>query len=115
MPNLSLIATVNTAGFDNLIASKIRLQTVLRKAAFNVEKKAKEIVVEKNIIDTGFLHSSIAPDFSNLPDLEVTITPAAEYWVHQEFGTVNQPARPFMGPALDNERTKFLAAVAEVL
>ena len=112
MPNLSLIATVNTAGFDNLIASKGRLQAVLRKAAFNVEKKAKELAP----VDTGNMKGGITPDFSNLPDLEVTITPisALEYWKFVEFGTSRQRAQPFMTPALENERPKFLTAVAEV-
>lgn len=78
----------------------IAVPTALDFAALLVERRAKQIVVEKDIIDTGNLLGSIFVD-PEKGAVSRSIVSGAEYSVYNEFGTVKMPARPYMRPALD--------------
>lgn len=74
-------------------ASKLA-DLAVRKAAFDVEAKAKQYAP----VDTGFLRNSIGTDFA--PGRAV-IGPTAHYGAFVEFGTARQQAQPYMTPAAD--------------
>jgi HK97 gp10 family phage protein len=115
MPNLSISAVVVTAGFDQIIRSKGRLQAVLLKAGHDVEAKGKDIAIEKGVFDTGATVNSIQVFDNNIENLEVIIGPTTEYAPHNEFGTVYMAARPFMTPAVTSVRGNFERAVKQVI
>lgn len=64
-----------------------------------VERRAKQIVVEKGIIDTGNLLNSIAVIPAS-PSVREVLS-GAEYSIYNEYGTCKMAARPYMRPALD--------------
>ena len=104
-------AKIDTAGLRKIQdAIPGRLRDVLRLAAFNIERRAKEKVP----VDTGATRASITPDFSDLRDFRVTIGASTEYAPFLEFGTASRAARPFMTPALEEETGDFLNAVGQV-
>jgi HK97 gp10 family phage protein len=104
-------AVVSTSGLDRLIGAKGQLQDVLRKSARNVERGGKE----RSPVDTGANRASIQVFEDNIRNLEVVVGPTTEYAAFLEFGTVRMAARPYMTPALEAERPKFLSAIKEVL
>ena len=56
--------------------------------------------------DTGFLASNIVVNL-NKQKLEVDVESRADYSIHLEFGTQNMKARPFMFPALEENKPKI--------
>ena len=56
--------------------------------------------------DTGFLASNIEIKL-NRQELSVDVESRADYSVHLEFGTQNMKARPFMFPALEQNKPKI--------
>jgi HK97 gp10 family phage protein len=69
----------------------------LRPAGLLVERRAKQIVVEKDIIDTGNLLGNITT--GEPVGNHIDITSEADYSIYNEFGKSGQPARPYMRPA----------------
>ena len=76
----------------------------LPEAGVEVQMEAVRIIRAKKIVDSGWLRDHIK--FKVRGD-EVRVGTNVEYAPYQEYGTVKQPARPFLRPALDNKR-KFL-------
>ncbi len=62
--------------------------------------------------DTGRLAGSIRAVETGTPNAEVVA--GAEYAPHLEFGTRNMAARPFMTPAVEQERDKFRKGLNEL-
>lgn len=87
------------------------MENLLRKAAFDIERIAKELVP----VDTGNLKNGITPDFDDIRSLAVRVGASAEYGPHVEFGTERARAQPFLTPALEQESPRFIQAVEEVL
>ena len=56
-------------------------------------------------VDTGALRNSIQAQSESA--LTWTVAPATDYAHHVEFGTVNQPAQPYMTPAAEAMRGRF--------
>jgi len=56
--------------------------------------------------DTGYLHSNIFMDIDN-DGLGGSVESRAEYSAYLEFGTATMGARPFMQPALEENRSKI--------
>lgn len=56
--------------------------------------------------DTGYLASHIQAKMAGA--LSAYVDSDADYSVHLEFGTKNMAARPFMNPAVEQERDKFM-------
>jgi HK97 gp10 family phage protein len=116
-------------GVDKLVSSLAAAATAtvalqppaLSKAGFLVERRAKQIVVEKDIIDTGNLLGNITTGEPSGNSIEVTSE--APYSIFNEFGTYKMAARPYMRPALDETRPEiealigamFIAEVSAVL
>ncbi len=93
------------------------LTRALAAAGFVGEGRAKTIARDKNILDTGFLISTIQAETPVLTvgGGEVDIGVAADYAVHHEFGTSKMAARPFMRPALLKGKAAIQAAFSNVL
>jgi HK97 gp10 family phage protein len=73
----------------------INIMPVIVKGTRKVQRTAKELAP----VDTGTLRNSIKT--KTIPRLKTGIVyTALEYAPHQEFGTVNMPAQPFMNPAM---------------
>ena len=102
---------VDTRVLDQLTgALKGRLRDVVQVAARNIEVRSKKLVP----VDTGATRASITPTISE-DGLEARIGPTTLYAPYLEFGTARMEARPFMRPALEQERAAFLAAVGQVI
>jgi HK97 gp10 family phage protein len=110
------------AKLEKAMAATVIMQpTALQSAGLLVERRAKQIVVEKDVIDTGNLLGNIV---TKPPDGDsIEIVSQADYSVFNEFGTYKMAARPYMRPALDETKpeiekligTMFIAEVGAVL
>lgn len=89
------------------------ISMVVRKTAFDIERRAKSLAA----VDTGNMQGLIAvTTIDESPDRVVaTVESAAEYSIHQEFGTAYQPGTPFMTPAMNSQTAAFMAAMKAVL
>jgi HK97 gp10 family phage protein len=70
-----------------------------------VQRRAKLICTEKGIVDTGFLRANITPQMTG--EFEGVVESHADYSIYNEFGTIYMAARPYMRPALDEEKTNI--------
>lgn len=79
------------------------VRTVVQKNGADLQGNAQE----KAPVDTGTLKRSIG---LNLTDsgLTATIAPTAEYAPYQEYGTRYMDAQPFVGPAFNEQKNKFV-------
>lgn len=106
----------------------------VRKSAFDIQKLA----AENAPVDTGYLKSSIytvtrnastygqnlasGPPGSSLldavpapeSDTEAVVGVGANYGIYVETGTVHAPAQPYLMPAVEEERPKFIAALSRM-
>lgn len=83
------------------------LKKKLSQAARIVVKDAKPRAPRR----TGKLRKSIS--FSILRGGNVEIGPRAFYGIFGEFGTVRQPARPFLGPAIEATQEQVFDILGE--
>ena len=90
-----------------------RAQALIAKGAEDIQERAQDIVVEKNIIDTGALHNSIAA--RQKEPFKWWVLVGVEYGIYHELGTRRMRARPFLLPALEQVRPKFLAAWKQLI
>jgi HK97 gp10 family phage protein len=113
---------VLVAKIEKAMAATVIMQpTALQSAGLLVERRAKQIVVEKDIIDTSNLLGNIVTHPPEGDSIE--IVSEADYSVYNEFGTYKMAARPYMRPALDETKpeiqqligTMFMAEVGAVL
>ena len=77
------------------------LTSIVNKGAAIVEGEAKLLAP----VDTGALRSSIKT--TQVSNTTASVNTSLEYAPHQEFGTVNQPAQPFMHPAAQHSKSKI--------
>ena len=119
---------VLVAKLEKAMAATVIMQpTALQQAGLLVERRAKQIVVEKDIIDTGNLFGNIHIGEQTANSIEIVSDPTGEdgqgYAVFNEYGTSKMAARPYMRPALDESKpeiekligTMFMAEVGAVL
>jgi HK97 gp10 family phage protein len=85
------------------------LRRGLAGAAHLVEGVAKV----KAPVDTGFLRNSIG--VLSVSSREAVIGVGAEYGVYQEMGTRRMAARPFMRPALEENRGRIAGLIRDAL
>ena len=109
-----------SASLDDRVLRKLtanmvgELEDVLDKAAHNVEARAKQNIVDQDIIDTGAtLNTTQARNEGR--KWERVIGPSTDYSPHLELGTSTMAARPFLTPALEEEAGPFKAAVLGVM
>lgn len=93
-------------------------RTVVRKTAKDVQKDAKLIAFAKGVHDTGNLIDHIETSdlraMGTSGSIEAEVVATAEYSLYNEVGTSRMPARPFMGPALENNSPAFMEAMAQI-
>ena len=82
---------------------------IVRKAALDIESNAKSFAP----VDTGNLKASIA--MTETGPLTAIVGTNVEYGPHQEYGTVNQSGTPFMRPAVERVRPRYIEAFAKFL
>ncbi len=82
---------------------------VVRETALNIERDAKE----RAPVRTGTLRRSI----HTVPtgELSAEVGPSVEYGTYVELGTRKMAARPYLIPAAEAERPKFLARMKEIV
>ena len=89
------------------------LQKVIDRASFGVQARTQGYIREHDLIDTGFMLNSVA--VRKLEPLENEVRVGAEYAIYHELGTVHIPARPFLGPAVEDERPDFEEACRQAV
>lgn len=90
-----------------------RARTVIRKAAMDIERDAKNLAP----VDTGNLKNSIGHSdlrIGTSGQLVAEIGPTANYGIFLEQGTSRMPAQPFMGPAADRNTPAFEQAMQQL-
>ena len=106
---------VDMSNFANAVAKHPdKIKTVVQIAARNIERDAKQRMTDQDAVDTGDTRGSISVD-PGTPSFSQRIGPETEYAPFIEFGTRYMAARPYMVPALEKERNRFLEALANVL
>ena len=101
---------------DTSILDKIG-QDADRKASEVVEKYGFTIAGEAAIqapVDTGALRNSIPAESKMVDTLTFRVQDGVEYGVYQELGTSRMAALPFITPAIEKWRDKFLDAFFEL-
>lgn len=102
-----------TASFNNFLRIRDELERgggeIVRKAALDIEANAKSFAP----VDTGTLKASISATHTG-PLTSIVGTPV-EYAIHQEYGTVHQSGQPFMRPAVERVRPRYIEAFAKFL
>lgn len=79
------------------------VRTVVQKNGADLQRNAQE----KAPVDTGTLRRSIGLDLTD-SGLMATIAPTVEYAPYQEYGTRYMDAQPFVGPAFNEQKNKFV-------
>ena len=110
--------SVRIEGMGRLRATLLRVtgeaerttQREVKRAALNVQNGARERVP----VDTGRLRNSIAHEV-DANGLNATIGTNLEYAPYVEFGTQRMRERPYLFPALEEERAAFLARLRREL
>jgi HK97 gp10 family phage protein len=85
---------------------------VVRKAAFDVERYAKQYAA----VDTGFMRGAIHTEFivANSRMYGADVISEADYSIFIEAGTSRMAPQPFMGPAGDRVEPGFVAALEAI-
>ena len=105
---MSLVLRVEVNNFGSIgSALEGRVETVVKKATFDVEAYAKVFVPVK----TGFLESTIGAEVEGASGV---INVGADYGPHVEFGTYKMAAQPFLNPAVEAVRPAFNAALRQI-
>jgi len=107
------IALVNNRIREVTDETRDRAEALVRKTAFDIEADAKANIVAHNLILTGFMLSSVKA--VQVDALSWMIVVGAFYGVFHEFGTSRMPARPYLGPAVEANRSYFDQAVGDLL
>jgi len=95
-----------------------RVPKAVEIAARNVEKGGKQRIAAWPAVDTGDTVNSIEAKpvggFTG-ENLEWDIGPVTEYAPFVEYGTRYMQARPFMVPALEDERPRLQSALEQLM
>jgi HK97 gp10 family phage protein len=104
--------TLDTTLLDKLIAETApKASRVVQDYGFKIASEA----VQGAPVDTGALRNSITSESRLEQPLLFIVRDGVEYGVFVEFGTSRQAARPFMIPAIENNKEKFLDAFRDIL
>jgi len=98
--------------------------TVLDRLTIELQPKAEKIVkqygnmitvtaVTLAPVDTGNLINTITANSKMIAPLTFRVQDGTEYGIFQELGTYKMAAHPFMVPALEKWRQKFLDAFGD--
>jgi HK97 gp10 family phage protein len=70
--------------------------------------------MKRTPVDTGALINSLGANSKMIAELTYRLQDGVEYGVFQELGTSKMTARPFLKPAIEEFRQKFLNAFKEL-
>jgi HK97 gp10 family phage protein len=92
------------------IASRLdkALSNLLKKAAFSIEAKAKDLAP----VDTGVLRNSIQTKIEG--PTKATVGTHIEYAGYVEGGTRHQKGQPFLTPAADQQKAEFEKEIRQI-
>ena len=110
--------TIKTKGFRALVKRlrglpaklQVKINEEVAKSTVRVQRDARRSVA----VDTGRLRSSIRFDISGDGQIGEIFT-EVEYAAFIEFGTVNTDARPYLFPAWNQERPKFIKKISDIV
>jgi len=107
-----LIGSVRTI-FNRLPEMMVRLP-VEAGGAVNETAEAVASAAQSNApVDTGALRASI--DVTKTGSTAAQVTTGVDYAIYQEYGTYKMPAHPFMTPAAEAERGRYLSRFQNLL
>lgn len=107
---LNVEVTITHDRFPEIIAKLPNLaHDMVAKAASDVEARSKQICP----VRTGALKNSINTEF--LEPALASVGPNMDYSIYVEYGTYKMAAQPYMRPAADVVRPKFIEACERVL
>lgn len=103
------LAAINRATQGRALRNAVQAGLYVHEAA------TKQIIRDKDIIDTGNLLGSVttAIESSTATQASGVSGTNAEYAPHNELGTEKMAARPFMRPAFDENHARMTEAVAQ--
>ena len=103
--------TLDTKVLDRMTAEiKPKARAVVNKYGLAIAGEAAKLAP----VDTAALRNSILSESQMTGDMAFTVQDGVEYGVFQEFGTSKMAAQPFLLPAVEAWRQKFLDAFAEL-
>lgn len=88
-------------------------ESIVAKAAMDIVAGTQANIAGHGLIDTGALFNSVKAE--RIGRMRWRVIVGAEYGIYHEFGTRSLPARPFLGPAADLVRPRFLSAMRSLL
>ena len=99
--------------------------TVLDKITAEMKPEARKIVNKYGLVitdaaarmapvDTAALRNSLLSESRMTDDLTFTVSDGVEYGIFQELGTSKMAAQPFLVPAIEAWRERFLNAFGEL-
>jgi len=97
---------------EAMVVTEALRPVALQKSGYLVERRAKQIVVEKDIIDPSNLLGLITTHEPEGDSIE--IVSEAPYSVFNEFGTYKMAARPYMRPALDEMKPEIQKLIGQM-
>ena len=119
------MVTMTVTGVHSMIAKLDRIkihqmgkvEAALHAGGLVISNAAKQIITDKGLIDTGTMRRSVHPEVeidgkgvrigTNITD--------PNYPSMVEFGTSKMPSRPWLRPALDENKTEAINEIASVL
>lgn len=110
------MAGVRIDGLDKLEA-KLTKNLDLSKVKATVKKNGAQLqkTAQKNApIDTGNLRRKIALDITD-GGLTAEVEPTADYAAYVEYGTRFMEAQPYLKPAYDEQKKKFVKDLNELV
>lgn len=117
--NGSIRLKMDIVGMDEVIGklnkldvgARVSVRNQVRKSANAIRKGAQMRVP----VDSGKLKKSIRSSFSS-DGFTAEIAPRLRYRAHfVEFGTVDQPAQPYMTPAWEAERQNYINGIKKAI
>lgn len=109
---------VNVANIiiDTSVLNKITAEIKPRASAI-IEKYGEHIMfsaVKRAPVDTGDLIDTITANSKLIEPLTFRVQDGKEYGIFQELGTHKMSAHPFLRPAVEEWRERFLSAFSEL-
>jgi HK97 gp10 family phage protein len=103
---------MDTSVLDRITAElKPKARKIVNKYGLAMASQAATVHPWK--LQTGALTNSILSESKMTGDMTFTISDGVEYGVYLEFGASRMAAYPFMVPAIEAWRERFLAAFSE--
>lgn len=97
----------NLDNFNNHIEKEVE------KEIINTATKVQAGAKQRCPVDTGSLRNSIS--IKKLDDMEVEVGAYMPYAAYVEFGTYKMKAQPYLFPAFEEERPKFLRRLEKIM